>query len=151
MPKRTLAFLFYNGAAGGLVWLTLSLGITYLVAWIALKSHVFVTTLEPEELNPFLISSGAIIFYMFAYALLGLFIHRKFFPRRTPRLAGIFAVMVPAAWALAPALIFFFLNRLSTRDLEHTQLGNLFNTFSRGPDLAQKTVHTCSLPRAHSR
>lgn len=140
MPKRALAFLFYNGAAGGLVWLAALLGATYLLTWTMLTAHLFASTLDPEELSPFLLSSGAVIFYMFSYALLGLFIHRRFFPRRTARLAGIFAVMVPAAWALAPVLFFFFLNRLSTRDLEHTQLGNLFNTFA-APDITQKQAH----------
>ena len=51
------------------------------------------------------------------------------------KLAGIFAVIVPAAWALLPVLFFFFLNRLSTRDLEHIQLGNLFNIFVVGGTL----------------
>lgn len=85
--------------------------------------------MDPGDFNTIMYSSAASICYVFCYALVGLFLHRKLLPRRTPRLAGIFAVIVPAAWAVIPVLFFFFLNRLSTRDLEHIQLGNVFNIF----------------------
>jgi hypothetical protein len=134
IPDRALprlaAFLFYNGAAGGLVWLALLQAATYLLTCQALASHYFTSTLDPEEMKSFVVSSAAVVIYAFDYALVGLLLHRRFFKQRTPRLAGIFAVIVPAAWALVPVIFFFFLNRLSTRDLEHTQLGNLFNTFA---------------------
>jgi len=140
LPLRALAFLFYNGAAGGLLWAGLILGITFAVMWIGLISFSFTNTLNGDELDSTLYSSASALCYAFDYALVGLFLHRKFLGRRPPKLAGIFAVIVPAAWALIPVLFFFFLNRLSTRDLEHIQLGNVFNIFVVGL-LPQKQQH----------
>jgi hypothetical protein len=132
LPLRALAFVFYNGAAGGLVWAALILGATFVFMWLVLAFHPFPNTLQGDDLLATLYSSAAAICYAFAYALVGLFLHRKFLARRPAKLAGIFAVIVPAAWALLPVLFFFFLNRLSTRDLEHLQLGNVFNIFVVG-------------------
>src|SRR6185437_6533256 len=129
LPLRGLAFLYYNGAAGGLIWSALILGATFLFMWLVLTAHRFTSTtntLQGDDLFATLSSSAAAICYAFDYALVGLFIHRQLLGRRPAKLAGIFAVIVPAAWALFPVLFFFFLNRLSTRDLEHLQLGNVF-------------------------
>jgi hypothetical protein len=139
LPLRALAFLFYNGAAGGLLWAGLILVTTFVVMWVVLISY-FSNALGTDDLYSTLYSSAAAICYALDYALIGLFLHRKFLGRRPPKLAGIFAVIVPAAWALIPVLFFFFLNRLSTRDLEHIQLGNVFNIFVVGL-LPQKQQH----------
>jgi hypothetical protein len=140
LPVRAIAFLFYNGAAGGLVWAALIFVVTLLVLWKTLLSGIGVTVMDKEEFDSTMITSAACICYVFCYALVGLFLHRKLLPKRSPRLAGIFAVIVPAAWAVIPVLFFFFLNRLSTRDLEHIQLGNIFNIFVVGVN-AQKKEH----------
>lgn len=137
LPLRALAFLFYNGAAGGLLWAALILGTTFIAMWLLLTTHLLTnhpltSALSGDDLYAALYSSAAAICYAFDYALVGLFLHRKFLARRPAKLAGIFAVIVPAAWSLLPVLFFFFLNRLSTRDLEHIQLGNLFNIFVVG-------------------
>jgi hypothetical protein len=85
------------------------------------------TTFSPEELTGLRIISGAVLLYVFAYALLAVLLHRKVFPRRSPRLAGVFMVLLPALWALLPGIFFFFINRLSWRSLQELQLGNVFN------------------------
>ena len=141
LPLRGLAFLFYNGAAGGLVWAALLMGATFVFMWSVLASHRFKTnSLDSDELVSILYSSAASLCYAFDYAFVGLLLHRKLLPRRPAKLAGIFAVIVPAAWALLPVLFFFFLNRLTTRDLEHLQLGNVFNIFVAGLK-SQKLKH----------
>jgi len=140
LPRRAIAFLFYNGAAGGLVWTALIFAATFAVLWKTLLSGTSVSVMDKEDFDAIMYTSAAAIFYVFDYALVGLFLHRKLLPRRSPRFAGIFAVIVPAAWAVIPVLIFFFLNRLSTRDLEHIQLGNIFNIFVVGVN-AQKEEH----------
>jgi hypothetical protein len=132
--KRALAFLFYNGAAGGLVWISLIVTLTVVTAWVALHllpewRHGF-TTMVPENLDAFDIEIGATVLYGFAYALTALFIHRQFLARRSPKLAGIFFVLLPAIWALLPNVALFFTNRLSFRAMEATQLGNVFNLLS---------------------
>jgi hypothetical protein len=132
LPLRSLAFIFYNGAAGGLIWTALILAATFVLMWLILTAHRFSNTLQGDDLFGTLYGSAAAICYAFDYALVGLLLHRKLLARRPAKLAGIFAVIVPAAWALLPVLFFFFLNRLSTRDLEHIQLGNVFNIFVVG-------------------
>ncbi len=72
--------------------------------------------------------------YAFAYALMALFIHRKFLSRRPPKLAGLFAVLLAGAWAIVPSIVLFFLNRLSWKSVEGLQLGNVFNVFSLRDD-----------------
>jgi len=131
--KRALAFPFYNGAAGGLTWIVLLAGITFLVTCklLNLPKPWFATfaTLDEDKLYDFQVMAGAVVLYALAYALTALFLHRQFIGRRSPRLAGVLTVMLPAAWALVPNLVYFFLNQLSWKSVEQSQLGNMFNIF----------------------
>ena len=68
--------------------------------------------------------------YAFDYALTSLFIQRRFLPRRPPKLAGLLTVLLAGSWAIAPAIVLFFLNKLSWKAFEGLQLGNVFNVFS---------------------
>lgn len=132
--KRAFAFLFYNGAAGGLVWaallLTATLGISLTaLAWSPLwisKTH----TLTSEDFTTFWTMSTATVLYTFAYALTALWLHRTFCRRRPPKLAGVFAILLPAALALIPNLVLFLFNRLSWKAIEGLQLGSMFNVYA---------------------
>jgi hypothetical protein len=123
---RGLAFVFFNGAAGGLVWVAGILAVTYIVTRAIL--------LAPPKHGPSSGGNGHLFAtsaaYAFAYALLGLFIQRKFLSKRPPKLAGLLAVLLASAWALLPNLVLFFLNKLSWKSIEGLQLGNPFNIFS---------------------
>ncbi len=121
--KRALAFVFYNGAAGGLIWVAGILVATFLItdevvtafpksyATTAANEHWFATTTA----------------YAFAYALSALIIHRRFLSRRPPKLAGLLTVLLAGAWAIVPSIGLFFLNQLSWKSVEGLQLGNVFN------------------------
>jgi hypothetical protein len=142
--KRAVAFLFYNGAAGGLTWIVLLAGTTYYVTRAFLHmpnpgSAAF-GNLDPEQRRDFEIMTGAVVLYSLSYALAALFIHRQFIGRRSPRLAGVLAILIPAAWALVPNLVYFFLNRLSWKSVEESQLGNMFNVFIV-KESSQKLAH----------
>jgi hypothetical protein len=126
--KRAFAFLFFNGAAGGLVWVALLTGTTFLITSWFLRRAGF-SSMTPPDSNDFIVSAGAFLLYVFAYALTGLFVHRRFFSRRPPKLAGVFAVLIPAAWAFVPNMLLFFLNRLSWASIERLQPGNVANLF----------------------
>ncbi len=78
--------------------------------------------------------------YAFAYALTALFIHRKFLSKRPPKLAGLLAVLLAAAWAIVPSIVLFFLNQLSWKSVEGLQLGNVFNVVSLRDD-SQRLYH----------
>jgi hypothetical protein len=127
--KRAQAFLFFNGAAGGLVWVGMLLGLTLLIS---------------QEISPLLpkvfstdrdwIILPIVIIYICAYALTGLFIHRKFFTRHSPKIAGLLVISLMAIWALMPSVILFFLNELSWKSVDHLELGNIFNLISMRDD-----------------
>jgi len=147
--KRALAFLFYNGAAGGLVWVALMLIATFAMAWSVLHPKwLFLTVrtyghslgMGADDFWDFSLSLGSFLIYAFAYALAALFIQRKFLSRRPAKLTGVIAILLPAAWAIIPGLVLFFLNRLSWKTIEAMQPGNMFNVFVT-KDVSQKTLH----------
>ena len=128
--KRALAFLFFNGAAGGLIWVAGILIATYLLTAEVIRIFPKSATAIGESGHWFVTTTA----YAFAYALSALFIHRKFLSRRPPKLAGLFAVLLAGAWAIVPSIVLFFLNRLSWKSVEGLQLGNVFNVFSLRDD-----------------
>jgi hypothetical protein len=135
LPLRLLAFLFFNGAAGGLVWLAGIFVLTEL-ATLAVMSSFSSTSMGADEQRTYL----TLALYAFAYALTALFIQRKFLPRRPPKLTGLIAILLAGGWALAPAIFLFFANRLSWKSVEGLQLGNVFNVlYSR--DTSQLIWH----------
>lgn len=128
--KRIPAFLFYNGAAGGLVWVALLFAGTFLGTWVVEKFH---RTMSSH--SNFQLGFIAITAYAFAYALTALFLHRKIFPRRAPKIVGVITIMLAGAWALIPSIALFFVNRLSWKSVGGLQLGNVFNVaFVRDKD-----------------
>ena len=46
-------------------------------------------------------------------------------------------MLLAAAWALAPNVVFFFLNQLTWNSIERLQLGNMFNYFVLRDDKLQ--------------
>jgi hypothetical protein len=126
LGRRALAFLFFNGAAGGLTWIVLLMALTFAVVCFLMPS---VPGMSTDERTEFLISAASCVFYVLSYALTGLLLHRYFFKRRPPKLAGVLSVLVPALWTLAPSIALFFMNRLSFRTFERTQIGSIANVF----------------------
>ena len=126
---RIPAFILFNGAAGGLVWVALILALTYGVTRgvLALDGTWFPKTSSAaaEDRHWFVATTG----YAFAYALTALFIHRKFLPKYAPKIAGLLTVLLMGVWAILPSIVLFFLNQLSWKAVEGLQLGNIFNVF----------------------
>ncbi len=128
--KRSVAFILYNGAAGGLVWVAVILGATYFVTRGMLSAFPKTISATDENRHWFATTTA----YAFAYALTALTLHRKFLSRRPPKLAGILCVLLAGAWAVVPSIFLFFLNQLSWKSIEGLQLGNIFNVFSLRDD-----------------
>jgi hypothetical protein len=123
--KRVLAFAFFNGAAGGLVWVAMILATTFLLSRRILLA--FPKSTVDSSAGYWFVTTTA---YAFSYSLTALFIHRKFLSKHPPKLAGLFAVLLAGAWAIVPSIGLFFLNRLSWKSVEGLQLGNIFNVFA---------------------
>jgi hypothetical protein len=132
--KRLLAFPFFNGAAGGLLWVAGLAGLTVLFTELMLRhSHAWFpgrTYLSANEQQKVTLFNLSTVFYVFAYGLTGLFLHRKFLSKRPAKIAPVMTVLLIALWALAPGLLKFFQNKLSWKSLEGLQLGNIFNIFT---------------------
>lgn len=135
--KRALAFLFFNGAAGGLLWVAAILMATFCASRVELK-FLKLTNVSDVRISWY----NATIAYAFDYALTALFIHRKFLARRAAKLTGLLAVLLAGAWAIAPGIILFFLNRLTWKTIDGMQLGNVFNMFT-SDDPNHLLYHTC--------
>jgi hypothetical protein len=127
--KRAVAFLFFNGAAGGIIWVAIMLAISFFISQEI--TAFFPKSITLERSRPWFAIVGA---YSFAYALTALFIHRKFFPNRPAKLTGLLTIFLAAVWALVPSTILFFLNELSWKSVERLELGNIFNVFSMRDD-----------------
>jgi hypothetical protein len=137
--KRFAAFLFFNGAAGGLVWVVGIFGATYLIGHaVTPVIRTSAATMTEEDWHKL----STMAAYACAYALTALFIHRKFLPGHPPKLTGLLAVLLAAGWAIAPSIFLFFANRLSWKTVEGLQLGNVFNVgFDR--DHNHLVYHEC--------
>ena len=139
LVKRFCAFIFYNGAAGGILWvfvifvLTYALSVTIENTYPALAYSSFFF----HAGNGVILTTAA---YIFAYCLTALFIHRRWLSRRPPKLAGLLAVLLAAVMAVAPSIFLFFINKLSWTSVEGLQLGNVFNLFTLRED-EQKLYH----------
>ena len=128
--KKFAAFLFYNGAAGGLLWVGGILAVTYFATESIMLSF-------PKRVSSGDVEQGwftTTAFYAFAYALTALFIHRKFLSRRPAKLAGLICVLLAGGWAIAPSIFLFFANQLSWKSVDGFQPGNIFNVFSLHED-----------------
>jgi hypothetical protein len=134
--KRFAAFLFFNGAAGGLVWVVGLFVATYFVGHAVTAVIRTSATMAEEDWHKL----STMAAYACAYALTALFIQRKFLPGRPPKLTGLLAVLLAGGWAIAPSIFLFFANRLSWKSVEGLQLGNVFNVcFNR--DNTQLVYH----------
>ena len=124
--NRLPAFLFFNGAAGGLLWVGAVLVVTGFAAWSILLWFPVRVGAPSHDLRWFAITAA----YAFAYSLTALFIQRRFMARRPPKLASLLAVLLAGGWAVAPSIFLFFVNRLTWQSIEGFQPGNIFNFFS---------------------
>ena len=132
---RRLAFFFYNGAAGGLLWVAGLALLTFAsvqICWAVWPArHGAVRIGQPvTEWRQFQEVTVAAMFYGFDYALTALFLHRQFLSRRTPKLAGVLTLLIPGALATVPPFVLFLINRLTWASMDHMQLGNVFNLFT---------------------
>ncbi len=135
--RRIFAFVFFNGAAGGLIWIGIILVLTGFATRTVMDRFPSTASVASFEVGPWFITISA---YAFAYALSALFIHRQFLPKRPPKLAGLIAILIPSMMALVPSAVMFFLNRLSWNSLEGLQLGNVFNLLALREDY-QRDFH----------
>ncbi len=129
-PARCLAFLFYSGSAGGLVWaiglivLTQVVPVALLDAW-GLGGLDLGYNFEREREG-----IVALVLYVIGYSLLGAWVRRTFFPERIPAAFTWFLVALLAGMggALPPILGFI----LFGSDEEGWLLGNPFLGMQNG-------------------
>ena len=96
--SRLVAFFFFNGTLSCLLWL---LGLWIATAFSLLIFNVLWNEFQASSLMrdfddiylPYVVPS-IFVLYCFAYALLGLWLHRTLLPKKSPKLASLFFVLL---------------------------------------------------------
>ena len=108
---RMVAFFFYSGAGGGLLWCTLILALTLGVMIFSLpkfpRPPTFLYSYSATSLN---FDLAGVLLYLVGYALMGIFVRRKFLSQwfRTDMTWGISAILT-VIFCVIPIVIAFFL------------------------------------------
>jgi hypothetical protein len=130
LPLRAVAFLFFNGAAGGLVWVAALAILTYLVTLACSVPSPLFSVFGGNDSAAYLQIYPALMIYAFAYALTGLYIQRRIFPLWPAKMASVCMLLLGSAVAVGLEVVLFFANQLSWRAFEHVQPGNAANLFA---------------------
>ena len=113
--SRSFAFYFYNGTFSCLLWLMgIWMGTMVMVGicnffWSQYLTRSFLGD-EPELLY---LGTSLFILYAFAYALISIWLQRKWLPRLTPKLASVFFILI----LVVPYIIILILSLLFTQDM----------------------------------
>jgi len=107
LPMRFLAWLFYTGSAGGVVWCCLMIGISLLVHWQLMPYGV---DDEDERMLGFTFAAITAL-YVFCYGMSGVFLRRLILPRSTPLVSLVLAAIFFGLACSIPSLVFIYLNR----------------------------------------
>jgi hypothetical protein len=131
--RRAISFLFYSGAANGLVWAAGMICLTLGLVWIWVK-------LSPTRSGVSgLVESakwmGGMSLYFFAYALSGALLRRYIFKMIPTAYTWVFGAMLLSLGSIAPMLIgylFFFNDPGASPDFSRWFVGNPFAWDYRG-------------------
>ena len=104
--RRPLAFLFYTGSAGGVVWSCLMIGLTLLALIVCdvARFSGYPVAIAAERTQAMLGMAA----YAFAYALTGYVLQRSFFPRAGTGQTWMLALCVAALAFLPPIAGYLF-------------------------------------------
>jgi len=129
-PARALAFLLYNGRAGGLTWATLLLAVTLAITWWAVWKWE-----GPVSLGSDTAGDGAksalrltvVALYLLAYTGTGLALRRRFAPLGSGRLNVLTVTLVAGLASAAPYIWLTLTGELKLERAMSFQAGSLFN------------------------
>lgn len=114
--RRAIAFLFYSGAGGGIVWSLVFYAATILLYIPKASANITRALID-----------GALC--MLAYSLTAALIRRKFIPRVPPRATWAIGLVLFLFLAIVPALIAFLMDAESMRFSSYVQIATMFNPF----------------------
>jgi hypothetical protein len=99
---RSLAFLFYTGSAGGVIWCSLLVVSTFLI-WQA--SQVVWSSSNWDMERNFYHSVILAMLYVWCYGMTGLYLRRLLFPKTAPLMNTILGLVLFAICSTVPVLI----------------------------------------------
>ena len=114
--SRFLSFFFFNGTFSCLLWLmglwavTLLSILVYNVLWNDFQPSTFINA---EDIPLIYLGPSLFVLYGFAYALMGLWLHRTFLAKRSPMLASLFFLLL----IFLPFLFFIVIYFIFTQDM----------------------------------
>jgi hypothetical protein len=125
---RPLAFLFFTGAAGGVLWCVVLMAATFLIAWLAnvwLSIGSYYYGAFEEHIETMIV----FFLYIFCYCMTALWIRRVVLPQvRNTVFTAVIALLLMIVGCIVPVLFAFFGN-VSTRRLDDAGYWSMGNPF----------------------
>jgi len=113
---RFFCWLFYTGAAGGVLWCALLFGMTFLVGFTVVtyaefipRSGSFGALMGDEILLETLRGCAIAFLYTWCYTLSGLFVRRMLFPRSAPLVGTVTAFVLLGLMGVIPLIAAYFI------------------------------------------
>jgi hypothetical protein len=133
VPRRTwlrpVVYLFYSGAASGVMWVALLVSVTLLASAMAWR-WLPLTAASQQESHAFQQVISGVFLYVYAYALTAAFVRRRFMPVRFPESAcWVLALLLMSLGSIGPVLIAAVSNQFDMDSASLARwyyLGNLF-------------------------
>jgi hypothetical protein len=125
--RRAFAFLFSSGAANGVVWAALMIGLTLAVVWLWAKSAM--SRMLIGDLVESAKWMGGISLYFFCYALSGSLLRRHLLRRIPSEFTWLVAAILLAMGGTLPIVtgyLLFFNDQWATNDFGRWFVGNPF-------------------------
>jgi hypothetical protein len=125
--KRAGAFFFFSGAASGLAWACLGIGLTLLAPWVWTK--LFPTFTSRDDLIESVKWMGGVCLYFFCYALSAAILRRYWLSRISPEMTWLIGLILMIFGIVAPFLIgylVFFKDAWWSEDYGKWLVGNPF-------------------------
>jgi len=114
---RFLAWLFYTGSAGGVIWILFLILSTMGFGWLGAQYFPAKTAYDPkfQELFPAML---LVTLFTWCYAMSGLFLRRIFAPASSPILSVVLGVMLLGLLSTIPLFIAYSLFGMRVRTYE---------------------------------
>jgi len=129
-PARALAFLFFNGRAGGLTWATLLLAVTLATTWWAVWKWEGPVSLGSDSAGDGAMSAvrlTGVALYLLAYTGTGLVLRRRFAPLGSGRLNLLTVTVVAGLASAAPYIWLTLTGDLKLERAMSFQAGSVLN------------------------
>lgn len=119
---RAVAFLFYSGSAGGLIWTLLMIAATVGGMWLVTEELFHGSSFHSRELSLMVQAMAIVTLYILAYSLIAVQIRRHLLDQVKSYGTAALAMLLAAVGSLLPPLILFMISPQSWDQQEEIYL-----------------------------